>query len=38
MYFDGNSDDDEKRLADAIERINDYGSVYLDAAYASIED
>lgn len=38
MYFDGNSDGDEKRLVEAIERINDHGSVYLDAAYASIED
>lgn len=37
MFFDGNSENDEERLADAIERINKYGSVYLDAVCATIE-
>lgn len=38
MFFDGNSDNDEERLADAIDRVNKHGSLYLDAAYASIEE
>lgn len=37
MYFDSNSDDEEK-LADAIERIEKCGSVYLDAVCGSIEE
>jgi len=38
MFFDGNSDNDEERLSDALERIEKYGSVYLDAVCGSIEE
>jgi len=38
MYFDGNSDGDEERLAEALESIEKYGSVYLDAVCGSIEE
>lgn len=38
MYYDGNREGDEKNLEDAIERINLYGSLRLDAADSIIEE
>jgi hypothetical protein len=37
-FFDGNSDNDFERLADAIDRIQSNGSLWLDAAYGSVEE
>lgn len=38
MYFDGNSDNDEEELADALDRIERHGSVYLDAVCGRIDE
>jgi hypothetical protein len=38
MFFDGNSDNDEERLSDALDRIEKHGSVYFDAVCGSIEE
>jgi hypothetical protein len=37
-YFDGNSDNDEANLIEAIDRIEKHGSLRLDAVTASIEE
>jgi hypothetical protein len=37
-YFDGNSDNDEANLQDALESIEKYGMLRLDAVTASIEE
>ena len=37
-YFDGNSDNDEEKLITALEDIEKYGSLRLDAVIADIEE
>ncbi len=37
-YFDGNSNNDEANLIEALDRIEKYGSLRLDAVTASIEE
>ncbi len=37
-YFDGNSDNDEANLVDALQDIEKYGSLRLDAVTASIDE
>lgn len=38
IYFDGNSDNDEKDLIEALESIEKHGVLTLDAVTASIEE
>lgn len=37
-YFDGNSDNDEANLNEALDRLEKYGSLRLDAVTANIEE
>lgn len=37
-YYDGHVDNNDEKLKEAIERIKEYGSVYLDAGYGKIEE